>query len=166
MDAEQVQLIRNKIVVVPFRQLERALLRQRVTGVLNVARELNLEQLEEVQLIATRDDPVEPPYEYAKIPLHNDDNHAVEIMAAVHILRGLCERHELVAVCCQVAVNRSPAVVALWVAQQFNVTWQEAAAEVKAVRPGMNTHRGLLRTIRKILGASGPTQEEIDGAEY
>lgn len=149
-----MKLIRNKITIVPGRDLSSTtLVIDPPAAVLNVARE------QDYGFWVTEHDPA-PVAEYAKVPLHNDHNHAVEFMAAIHVLRGLCERHGRVIVTCQIAVNRSPAVVALWLAQQFTLSWQEAAEEVKAVRRHMNIHRGLLRTIAEILDR-GPTEADI-----
>lgn len=152
-----MRLIRGKIAVVPRRDIETALasLRPGSIGVLNVAREEEFGPW----FWTSRDRPMDI-IEYAKVPLHNDDNHAVEVMAAVHVLRGLSERHPRVIVTCHEAANRSPAVVAVWLAQQFGIAWRDAVAEVKQMRPHLDTHRGLLRTIAQIL-PNGPTNADI-----
>jgi predicted protein tyrosine phosphatase len=155
-----MKLVRDKIAVRPLEDVLLTVAHPLATAALNVARE------QDMQLETSRERAILADVEYAKVPLDNDVNHAVEVMAAVHVLRGLCERHKIVVVFCNHAVNRSPCVVALWIAQQFEMSWQQAAAEVAAARPEMEPHRGLLRTIREIMGRTGPTQEEINGARF
>ncbi len=112
----------------------------KITASLNVANDLN-----------DLNDPIYPVHKLitVKVGLSDDKNNSPEMISlAVSILRNLLDQGHTVLIHCRAGMSRSPHILALYLAELENRTFDDVWKEIQSLRPEI-LHKSKLTKLKK-----------------